>query len=243
MNNAYINGFVAEAKKSGLSDKVAIQLLSKLADANTQMFQDPAASAGGPPPGAGAPPPGAGGPPPMDPAQAADPNAQTAVPNTGVPPEIEQLIQQLPPEVLEQLLAEIQAEIANGQGGQGAPGGAPAGADPAAGMPTDPSAGPPPMDPNAGLPKQGEQLIAKEASYVEGFYERAIAYGFDKNTATEIYKKAVDLMSNTAVTEAQPKLADKQASSAHFEGFLLQARNSGLTDKEATDIYGRYFNN
>ena len=40
---------------------------------------------------------------------------------------------------------------------------------------------------------------------------------------------------------AQPQVTEKRAS--HFEGFLLQARNSGLTDKEAADIYSRFFNN
>ena len=39
---------------------------------------------------------------------------------------------------------------------------------------------------------------------------------------------------------AAPKLSDKQA--AHYEGFMTQARQYGISDKEAVDVYRRTFN-
>lgn len=220
MNRLTIDGFIKRAQEAGLSTNDAVKLLKSAGIDPAQFGGDPSQQGGGMPP-AGDPSQQAG-----DPAAAAGAG--------GIPPEIEQLISQLPPEALEQLVQEIQAEIANG--GQG---GDPSqqGGDPNAG-----AGGPPPMDPN-GMPKQGsEKILAKEASYVEGFFERGISYGFNKQDVTEMYKKALAIMDpSSAAPQKAAKLSDKQAS--HFEGFIGRASQYGISDQEAVEVYRRTFNN
>ena len=229
MSTAYIDGFVKRAQDAGLSKEQAMSFLKSA--------MDPAslANAGGgdPSQGGGIPGGGAGGPPPgADPSQGQPPQS-----NGGIPPEIEQMIQQLPPEVLQQLVQEIEAEL--GQGGQGGDpsqagaGGPPPGADPSQGG-GDPSQGG--MMP----PKQGsEKLLAKEAKYVEGFIERALNYGFDKNAAKEMYKKALEIMEGSA--PSKPAVAPVKEKNAHFEGFLSQAQARGISQDEAVQAYNRVF--
>lgn len=206
MNKEYITGFIKRAQEAGLSTAQANVLL-KQAGFDPSMA-DPAQ---GGDPAQAAPQPA----PHHDPSQGA-PDIGAG----GVPPEIEQMIQQLPPEVLQQLLAEIQAELGNG-------GDAGAGADPAAGMP----------------PKQGsEAILAKEASYQEGFLERGLNYGFSYDEVNAMYKKALEIIEPQSVQKtaaAQPTISDKQA--AHFEGFLSQSRQYGIPDNEAANIYRNTF--
>lgn len=229
MNKSTFDGFVKRAQEAGISLFDATNLFKQATGV------DPSAMmAGG---GAGGPPPQGGG----DPSQ----GAPDISGGQGIPPELEQLIQQLPPEVLQQLVQEIEAEIANGQGGAGGPpggdpsaGGMPQGApDPAlAGGP--PGGGMPPMDPSM-LGKQGS-ILAKEASYIEGFVERGLTYGFNRADVKEMYKKALSLMEPT-----QTKVASVQqtnvAANKHFEGFMLQARAYGISDKEAAEVYQQTF--
>jgi len=234
MNNERIEGFLTKAEESGLSKSAAFKLLSKLADADPGMFNDPTAGAG-PDQGAGA------GAPPTDAGSGLPPDG-----SMGVPPEIEQAIQSLPPEVLQQLLQEIQAEMANGgsgappQDGGGDPSAGAGGPPPGAGGPP-PGAGAPPMDPSA-MGKTGSALaFAKTAEYANAFYQRGCEYNLDQNTIGQMYKQALEIIGYTQQSTTQPKLSEKQA--AHLEGFLGRAQGFGWSQQDAVDVYNRYFNN
>lgn len=167
-------------------------------------------------------------PPPPDAAQGQPP----AGPEGALPPELEQLINSLPPEALQQLLAEIQQELEAG-GGQGGPQGMPP-----AGMPPgqDPGAGgampPPPPD---GMPKQGSanSLIAHDARYIDGFMSQAFARGLNKQASTELYYAALELM-----RAPQVKQASASTNNLHCEGFTSAAQSKlGLSPKQAQELY------
>lgn len=244
MSNAYIDGFIKRAQAVGLSKEQATNFLKVALDPS----QAGLANAGAPDPSMGGGMGGQGGPPP--PPGGGDPTggAPGGLPpdgSMGVPPEIEQLIQQLPPEVLQQLLQEIEGELGGGAGGppgggdpsQGA-GGPPPGMDPSQG-----AGGPPPgMDPSQGggmPPKQGsEKILAKEAKYIEGFVERALGYGFDKNAAKDMYKKALQIMEGDKNAEPAPV---KEKRAAHYDGFMSQAKTRGIVENEAAQAYHRIF--
>lgn len=253
MNKAYIDGFIKRAQEAGYNLAQAKNLLK-------QAGFDPSqgdSSQGMPPGGPGGDPSMGGGMPPQggDPSQGMDPSqgAPDMGGSAGVPPELEQLIQNLPPEVLQQLVEEIQAELGNGGGDPSQGGGDPSMGDPSQGggdPSMDPSQGgglPPGMDPSQGMdpgmPKQGSQtILAKEAGYVAGFVERGLSYGFNQQDVKEMYKKALAIMEPSRPqlpTQAAPKLSDKQA--AHFDGFLSQARQYGISYEETVDVYRRKF--
>lgn len=229
MNKAYIDGFIKRAQEAGFSPAQASQMLKEATGLDPSQL-----GAGGP----GGDPSQGGGMPPQggDPSQQGMPDASGGL---GVPPEIEQLIQQLPPEVLQQLVQEIEAELANGGQGGGDP--SMQGGDPSQGGGMPPQGGGMPMDPSMG--KQGSvKILAKEASYIEGFVERALSYGFTRNDAKEMYKKALDIMAPEQ--PVQQKTTVKQASdkqAAHFDGFMQQARAYGISDVEAANVYNQTF--
>ena len=246
MNKETLVGFVKRAQEAGIPVAEATKLFKQATG------MDPAAMMAQGDPSQGGPPPGAGGPPPGHPHHGhpghggGDPAAMGGGAG-GVPPELEQLISQLPPEVLAQLVQEIEAEMQHG--GQGGAGGPP----PGAGGPPPGAGGPPPGDPSGGMggpppgmdPSMGKQgsvkILAKEAAYVEGFVERGLGYGFSRQDVKEMYKKAVAIMDPKPqqVVAQTPKLSDKQAS--HYEGFMTQARGYGISDNEAADVYRRTF--
>lgn len=144
---------------------------------------------------------------------ASAPDVQDAVPQeqgTPLPPEILSMIDNLPPEVLEQLLAVVEAEMQEGAGPE------------QGGMPQE--------DPNA--------MVGKTAAYREGFYSYAGELGFNQVEADKLYKRALDLMGESAVTEQT--LVEKQA---HFIGFMERASELELTEKQAYDLYAFGFHN
>ena len=102
MNNDYLDGFIAVLTKEGLSKDEAMELYKSAA------HEDPNAQAAGIGAGISAP-----GPQQLGQGQPPLPGGDDGA--GGIPPEIEQLIQSLPPEVLQQLLAEIQQEVQGGQ--------------------------------------------------------------------------------------------------------------------------------
>ena len=145
--------------------------------------------------------------------------------DSGIPPELEQLINSLPPEVLQQLLAEVEQEL---QGG-GDP--SQQGGDPSqqGGLPPE------------GMPKQGSELIlAKTAAYQEGFLEAANYYGVSQAETVNIYKQAMAEMEKNPV-DASLMVDSKEKRAAHFEGFLHQALSRGFTQKDAIDTYENTF--
>ena len=201
--NDYTNGFIQTAKKNGISEKEASELLKAAAAADPAVAQQMQAGSGAP--GAeqmaqGQPPlPGAEG-------------------DSGIPPELEQLINSLPPEVLQQLLAEVEQEL---QGG---------------GDPSQQGGLPP-----EGMPKQGSELIlAKTAAYQEGFLEAANYYGVSQAETVNIYKQAMADMEKNPV-DASLMVDSKEKRAAHFEGFFHQALSRGFTQKDAIDTYENTF--
>jgi DNA-binding transcriptional MerR regulator len=213
MNEYQISGFIKKAQNLGLSNEAIRSLLKEANDGGMP--------AGGPPPMD--PSAGAGGPPPMDPSAGGPPGA-----GGGVPPEIEQLIQQLPPEVLQQLVQEIEAELANGGQGGGQP-------------PVDPSAGggQPPMDPSMMAPKTGSvKRLIKESKYIEGFKERALSYGLSYDQVNNLYKTASEIVEQSASPESEIKhLSCEEKQAAHKAGFIERAAAYGINTKEAEEIY------
>lgn len=111
-NNYCIAGFVKRAQQAGITESQALEFLSKMA--NGMDGQDPSAMLQQ---GAGsmAGDPNQSVPPNMAAPQGGAPQGQ------GIPPELEQMISQLPPEVLAQLVQEIEAEMQGGQGGGAQP--------------------------------------------------------------------------------------------------------------------------
>ena len=159
-----------------------------------------------------------------------------------IPPEIEQLINSLPPEALEQLLAEVEQAMQGGgdpsQGGMPPQGDPSQGGMPPQGMP--PQGMPPQGDPSQGM-KQASAIIANEPAYIEGFMARAAEVGLDKHAAVKIYKEAVAIM-------APPAPAQKTASyapapkNAHKVGFVAHAKATyNCSEKQAEELYENYF--
>lgn len=216
--NDYTNGFIETAKKNGISEKEATNLLKAAAQADPAIAEQMQAGSGAP--GAeqmaqGQPPlPGGEG-------------------DSGIPPELEQLINSLPPEVLEQLLAEVEQELQGG-GDPAAQGAPPQGMPPEAmqgGMPPE------------GMPKQGsarDTILAKTAEYQEGFVEAANYYGVDRNTTVNLYKQAMVEMENNPV-DASLFVDSKEKRAAHFEGFVYQALNRGFSQADAISTYENTF--
>lgn len=226
---AFVNGFTKKAQELGLNDGQIKNALHKIANQGIDPAMLAAAGGGDPSQGAGAPPPPGGG---------GAPGGAPAGPDLsgglGVPPEIEQAIQQLPPEVLEQLLAEIQAELGNSGGGDPS-----AGADPSAGG--DPSAGADPAAAAAAMGKTGsanDGILARRPGYILGLTERALQLGFDKKASKQIYFDTLSLIEGAPV---QRKINEKQA--AHYEGFLEQAAAYNIDRATADQYYHQYFQN
>src|SRR4051812_13447417 len=121
MNRATYNGFIKRAQEAGLTQKQANQMFKEATGMDpSQLPMDPSMQGGAPAQAQPQPPQhhghehhGGGGQPPQG--GGAPPDASGGL---GVPPDIEQLIQQLPPEVLQQLVQEIEAELSHGGGGQ-----------------------------------------------------------------------------------------------------------------------------
>lgn len=116
---------------------------------------------------------------------AAAPNVQDVVPqgeDLGLPPEIQSLIDNLPPEVLEQVLAAVESEMQEAQGGG---------------------------QPQPDLQEDPNGMVAKTAAYKEGFFEHARELNFSNQEAEQLYKRACDIMGQSVVTEDSIK--EKQA--------------------------------
>lgn len=135
-----------------------------------------------------------------------------------VPAELEQLIQQLPPEAIQQLIAELEQQMAGQQDGAV-------------------------MSPEEEMPKQASvnEPLIKQAAYVDGFIEAAKSRGFTDEEISTIYKSACDIVLQEHTF--QQKVASLDSHSAmHFEGFLSQAESLGLEPKQAAEVYFSAFN-
>lgn len=212
MNNDYIDGFLKAAIDNGLSQEETL-MLYKLAEHPA----DPAAA--GLPVQAGVNTP--------DPSQlgAGQPGLEGGPGAQGVPPELEQLIQSLPPEVLQQLIAEIEQEM-GGAGHTGAP-------------PQGHHQG---HQPPPGPEKQGSALLCNTPEYQAGFMEAARDYGLTQYQTNEFYKQAVSRMAESPIDpELFINTQEKQAS--HYEGFITAALEYGCTVKQAQDEYRKLFTN
>lgn len=241
MKKEYIEGFVKRAQELGIDKDTALGLVNKTANHPGGGLEggmqaggaapDPAAIAGAAGPG------GAGG-------------------GQGIPPEIEQLIDQLPPEVLAQLVQEIEQQLGGGAGGPppGAGAGGPpphqGGGHPGGGHPGGhPGAGGPPPGPGGmgGMPmppkQAGQRLYVKEAAYINGFISHAYDLGFNKEEAKSIYKQALALCE----AEAQPKTkvasVQKEQRNPHYDGFMKSASAYGLAPQQAYQLYVETFVN
>lgn len=235
MKKEYIEGFIKRAALAGIDKETAAQLLSKVAHPGMP-GADPS---GGLQAGSQAP----------DPSGAVPPNMASG----GVPPELEQIINSLPPEVLAQLVQEIEAELGGGQGagqqdGQGGPP-PPHHGHPMHQQPQGPPPWPPqgmPQGPPPGMPqKMGSAqpiVVAKTASYIEGFIGRALDLGFDNESAKNIYKQALYIMESNPI-KVPVKTSDVEKQSSHFEGFIEKAASYGLNQSQAVDLYKRTFGN
>lgn len=145
----------------------------------------------------------------------------------GLPPELEQLINSLPPEVLQQLLAEVEQQL----GSEAQAGTQPQ--DQGQMLPQNPNA----MDPT----KQAEAIVAYDKNYIDGFMSAAQAQGLNKQAAQELYKYALDIMQTGA--PAQNSEVEKQAAQLHYEGFTKSAMSHlGLTADQAQQLYVETFN-
>jgi len=227
MKKEYIEGFVKRAQENGIDRETALGLVNKVANAPGAGLE------GGMQAGGAAP----------DPSQVSP--TQGAGACRGIPPEIEQLIDQLPPEVLAQLVQEIEQELSGAGGGAGA--GHPGGGHPAhgghpGGGHRGAAGGLPPEAAGAMMPPKQASAIAKEASYVEGFFGHAYELGFNKDEAKNLYKHAL------AIIEQQERGQVKSASelpkenqNAHFTGFMEKAAEYGLTQQQAYQVYVQTF--
>lgn len=141
----------------------------------------------------------------------------------GMPQDIEQLLQilqQLPPEELQALMQQLQG----------------AGGDPAAqgGMP--PGAG---QDPAAmGKVGSAPQALCEQDAYIEAFVKRGQELNFDNSTIEELYKLGHQHMKSNPINVFDTK--EKWA--AHFEGFVSSAKEAGLSEEDAVQIYKNKYN-
>ena len=213
----YVTGFMDVAKKYGISEKQAMFSLKAAAAA------DPAIAAQA---GMGGPP--QGGPPPQAAPQdlgAGQPPLPADGGAGGIPPELEQLINSLPPEVLQQLLAEIQQEVGGDQGG-GDAGGPPQGGSPH----------------HKQASVKDEPILAKTASYQEGFLDAAKEYNTSRDLTVALYKRALaEMEANPVDLSLFPDTEEKRAS--HAEGVITAAMERGFSQKEAVDLYRSTFLN
>jgi hypothetical protein len=102
MNNDYIDGFLKFALDQGCSGEEAVNLFKFAAETDPGVAEAAGLGAGISAPG---------------PEQLGQ--GQPGLEGQGIPPEIEQLIQSLPPEVLQQLMMEIEQELQGGMPKQG----------------------------------------------------------------------------------------------------------------------------
>lgn len=218
--NSYVTGFIEQAKKNGVADKEAMQILKAAAAADPNVAAQAGMQAGISAPGpesmgSGQPPLPTGG-------------------QGGLPPELEQLINSLPPEVLAQLLQEVEAELKGGASPEGAQGHEGAeGAEAAA------------MAPQGHQQKQGSEkdlILAKTAKYQEGFLEASRYYGVDLATTQNLYKSALEIMEKNPV-DLSDTIDTNEKRAAHYEGFIKSAMTVGFSEKDATDIYKETFFN
>ena len=211
--NSYVKGFIEQAKKNGISEKEAMTVLKTAAAADPAIADQAQLQAG-----VGAPGPESigGGQPPLP----------TGGEDSGLPPELEQLINSLPPEVLAQLLQEVEAELqGGGEGGEGS-------------------------DPNMGnAPEQSKQasvkedlILAKTAEYQEGFIEASRHYGVDFQTTQKLFKQALDIMEKNPV-DLEHVIDTNEKRAAHYEGFVKSAMTAGFSQQDAADIYKETFFN
>ena len=183
--NSYVTGFLDSAKQNGIPEKEAMTILKAACAADPALAKEANMQPGGMQAGLGAPGPEQTG--------AGQPPLPQGGGEGGIPPELEELINSLPPEVLQQLLAEVEQELQGG--GQGGPppqdAGAPQGGPPQGGLPPE------------GMPKQGsakeDTILAKTAEYQEGFLEASQHYGVDRNTTVQLFKQALHEMEQSPI--------------------------------------------
>ena len=140
---------------------------------------------------------------------------------SGIPPELEQMIHNLPPEAIQQLIAELEQEMATQQGGQQS---APQQGDEQMMMPQDQ------------MPKQASDALIKQADYVDGFIAAAKQHGFSNREIATIYKSAYEIALPDITFQQKVAALDSQ-SRTHLEGFITQAGNLGLNPKQAAEGY------
>lgn len=211
MNNEY---FLKKAEQLGLSAEATLELF-KIAHGGHHHGMPPAgADPSAMPPGTAAPP--------------ADPSAGAPdIGAGGVPPEIEQLIQQLPPEVLAQLVQEIEAELGNG-------GAAAGGADASAAGPQTSS-----VDPSMMGAKQGsanDMLTVDHPAYHEEFVNSFRKLGFSLDESEYVFNKVASSI-REEVSPENIKLA------AYQDEFVSRARQYGLDDSQIVSMYNSVFGN
>lgn len=146
-----INGFLKAASDFGLSKNESEELL-KLANQDQQAAMAAGQDAQQAQLGAGQPP--------------------LPTEDAGIPPEVEELINSLPPEVLQQLMAEIEQELSGAAAGQ------------------------------EKQSADSTLLLSKTAEYVEGFFEAASEYGLTRAQARQCYKQAADYMEKNPINTA-----------------------------------------
>ena len=217
--NSYVKGFIEQAKKNGVSEKEAMTVLKAAAAADPAIAQQAQMQAGMSAQG------------PQDIGEGQPPLPTEG--DSGLPPELEQLINSLPPEVLAQLLQEVEAELQGGEGGEGGQG-----APPPAG---DPSAGNAPGQAKQASVKE-DSILAKTAEYQEGFIEASRQYGVDFTTTQKLFKQALDIMEKNPV-DLEDIIDTKEKRAAHYEGFVKSAMAVGFSEQDATDIYKETFFN
>jgi len=138
-----------------------------------------------------------------------------------LPPELEQMIQQLPPEAIQQLIAELEQQMAmQQQGGQLAE-----------------------AAPMEEMPKQAELLepLIKQPAYVDGFIMAAKTAGFNDQEIYTIYKSAVEITAPEFTFQQKIATLNPQAQ-MHLAGFVSKAENLGLASKQAAELYLNVFN-
>ena len=142
---------------------------------------------------------------------------------SGIPPELEQMIHNLPPETIQQLIAELEQEMATQQGGQ---------------QPAPQQGGEQMMMPPDQMPKQASvsEPLIKQADYVDGFIAAAKQHGFSNREIATIYKSAYEIALPDITFQQKVAALDSQ-SRTHLEGFITQAGNLGLNPKQAAEVY------
>ena len=74
-------------------------------------------------------------------------------------------------------------------------------------------------------------MVAKQAAYIEGFFEKGASMGFNNTVINNVYKDALAMFTPQVTKTASTKEA------SYLDGFVGKANELGFSKEEALNLY------